>query len=990
MKNNKLVFILLIATKITLGQGITPYISVGHTTAVNQLKLVNKNKYLISVDNAGKCIIWDLFNKRELNYMTINNKASIEIIDDSTLNVSTEEFNRSLPNFQKKILKNFIKKNIEKQIQAEIVSGDKKIKVFKEGKLEIVIPKSLYDFKGVSINADDSYLAHVCEDNYVTIRSTKSLVLFERIDLKEPLTQIAFHPLIPELAIVGCKSGRIKLLNILTKKELFTLRSNFIRPNRIYEEEKSKNIIINTDNYSYTFNLEKLEEHQFNAPIANNTVINNYLHIYNDSTKKSEFYYWYNYKLFHSHEDLSGSDKIDIQESSFLKNKIIDKFLTPLGFIMSKLLLFSNFLDSLSDINTWKLTAGQNVNFKNDNDGTVYYNVNKHIYSTDSIVNSFNIKGTGDIKYAFNSDNILSFRSPFYLTLFNIKSKNSSLYFMSGINDLFTINNNLFVLQIKEKCILIISTNDSLHRSLEINGQYINSNSSHSEFYIENNQYIIAYNSNTLDEIYRISKEKEDKPIFVKPFFTRNGTKKYIIFYTLGFASIVDLKNETSATFFFYDNGEFLISQPDSKFYVSTKSLLEEVIVKDIFGRVFQLDQFETIYNRPDIVMQRLNILDSTTVKRYTIAYNASLNKIDHKVLPRYQSNLSAPKAEIADWYNNLITSDSIAKIKIKYSGFPDTLININLYINNIPIFGEKGYSLIGRNRKCFDTTLCVKLCKGDNYIKPTCISKTGFKNYVSAYYINADYYSPGRVYFLGIGIDSYYVKGHDLPYCKRDIKMLDSCFCRIYKKKLRSHTLLDSEVSRKNILEKINSFSNIRENDMLIVAFSGHGWIYDNKYYLSIYTSNMASPSTDGFLFSEVEHLVDLIPARKKIILIDACHSGPTDSDNYANFQKYNSAFYALQDSFSYYSQGTGTVIISATKADQKATGRQLWRGGSGALTSSILDGFANKAADLNKDGVLTVSELKIYASRRVIEKTKGKQSPTARHDLLDFDWFF
>jgi hypothetical protein len=50
--------------------------------------------------------------------------------------------------------------------------------------------------------------------------------------------------------------------------------------------------------------------------------------------------------------------------------------------------------------------------------------------------------------------------------------------------------------------------------------------------------------------------------------------------------------------------------------------------------------------------------------------------------------------------------------------------------------------------------------------------------------------------------------------------------------------------------------------------------------------------------------------------------------------------------------------------------------------FTYSILKGIKTNAADMNKDKVINISELKFYVIDMVSELTAGKQTPTARKE--------
>ena len=68
-----------------------------------------------------------------------------------------------------------------------------------------------------------------------------------------------------------------------------------------------------------------------------------------------------------------------------------------------------------------------------------------------------------------------------------------------------------------------------------------------------------------------------------------------------------------------------------------------------------------------------------------------------------------------------------------------------------------------------------------------------------------------------------------------------------------------------------------------MIISYSGHGLLSkDYDYFLSTYSINFKNPAENGLPYDELENLLDSIPARKKLMLIDACHSGEVDKEEF------------------------------------------------------------------------------------------------------------
>ncbi|MBN2683400.1 MAG: hypothetical protein JXR58_12895 [Bacteroidales bacterium] len=55
------------------------------------------------------------------------------------------------------------------------------------------------------------------------------------------------------------------------------------------------------------------------------------------------------------------------------------------------------------------------------------------------------------------------------------------------------------------------------------------------------------------------------------------------------------------------------------------------------------------------------------------------------------------------------------------------------------------------------------------------------------------------------------------------------------------------------------------------------------------------------------------------------------------------------------------------------------------GLFTYCLINGLQSKAADLNKDGKIMLSELQKYVQDEVVKLSGGKQQPTSRIENLE-----
>jgi hypothetical protein len=221
---------------------------------------------------------------------------------------------------------------------------------------------------------------------------------------------------------------------------------------------------------------------------------------------------------------------------------------------------------------------------------------------------------------------------------------------------------------------------------------------------------------------------------------------------------------------------------------------------------------------------------------------------------------------------------------------------------------------------------------------------------------------------------------------------------------------LTNKEVTKENVLKLKAFLEKTSVQDKVIISCSSHGLLDSmNRFYLATYDTDFDYPELRGISFESLEGLLDGIPARKKLLLLDACNSGENDtlqgqivkssqvkkcentgakSKERSNIKKNNQDFIKMNELFVNVRNNTGSVIISAAGGQQSALeGEAVKVDGkaiqNGAFTFSILE-----CLEQNKGKELKVNTLKQYAEKRVEEITNGKQKPTSRQETMEIDW--
>ena len=505
--------------------------------------------------------------------------------------------------------------------------------------------------------------------------------------------------------------------------------------------------------------------------------------------------------------------------------------------------------------------------------------------------------------------------------------------------------------------------------------------------------------------------------IGVNSFYTANDQE--INFWDENFKNVFKL--------FLHKNGGIYIHDT-SEYYYALKGVVKDLHFIDKKLNIVDFNQIDPFCNRPDIILSGLTNFFHTEKSELIDIMASACKKRLHKLgLENIISKnlvFSFPEVNINN-KNQIKYENSENNLKLEISA-KDTLYKLksfNVIINEVPIYGSNGISLFRFNKHNFDTTLYVPLSNGKNKIQVSVMNELGLENFKYSTYVN---YIPekndivAKTYYFGIGVDTFkqeiiynknpkFNKETKLNFCVKDVNDLGNVFSEDPNTIVKLYT--NKQVNKENILS-IKKFllENTTVNDRVIISCSSHG-LLDNKknFYLAMHDIDFDNPSVRGLAYEELENLLDGIPARKKLLLLDACNSGenelldnnnkPTinsDKNNVASsvtarggVKVEHNSFHKMNELFINTRNNTGSVIISAAGGQQNALEGNAVRINNkaienGAFTFSVLEYLNNH----NNKEELTVNKLKQYVEGRVEEITKGKQEPTSRQETMEVDW--
>ena len=446
------------------------------------------------------------------------------------------------------------------------------------------------------------------------------------------------------------------------------------------------------------------------------------------------------------------------------------------------------------------------------------------------------------------------------------------------------------------------------------------------------------------------------------------------------------------------------ISQIPSGYYLGSQgaSKLLHYVNKD--KKIITFEQLDVKYNRPDKVLEEIGNPDIELINSYRKAYEKRIKKLD--INPdSFRDGYSVPEADFTNRDQiKYEKTNEMLKLQIKGNDSIYKLDRYNVWVNEVPISGQRGISLKKSNSNVLDTSVSIKLSQGENRIETSITNVNGTESYRIPLYVKYIPVQPvkEKTYFIGIGIDKFADKNHNLKYSVKDIRDLAIKFKEKCRADIVIDTLFNENVTISNVKDLKKKLLETNVNDKVIISYSGHGLFSKNyDYFLSTYSIDFDDPNKKGLPYDELENLLDNIPARKKLMLIDACHSGEVDKEDlislnatsdtllkgnipvaYKTNEKHldlKNSFELMQSLFVNVGKSTGATIISAAAGTQFALENRDLK--NGVFTYSILE-----AMQQNK--TMKISELKRIVCNRVEELTKGLQKPTSRNETIAVDW--
>lgn len=453
-----------------------------------------------------------------------------------------------------------------------------------------------------------------------------------------------------------------------------------------------------------------------------------------------------------------------------------------------------------------------------------------------------------------------------------------------------------------------------------------------------------------------------------------------------------------------FGSDDFVYINEDN-YYFASKGALDNIgFVMD--GQVFSFDQFDLKYNRPDLVFKDLPYVDQETVKNYNRAYEKRLKKLNLTAEDLVVST-EIPVLDVENTTGSYTTYGN-AYLKIRAKDSIHNLSSIHALVNGVPIWSRKGKALEENDVELSEN---IRLNPGTNIIQLYVTNDQGASSFKTTMkVVSTKKEAKSDLYLITLGCSKYQQSDFNLNFAEKDANDITEFFTKgkLFRT-VHSKNMVNEQVTLEGVESLKKFIAPATENDVVLLFIAGHGVLDANlDYYIATHDMDFMHPEEKGIPFSFFDDLLDETASRKKLMFIDACHSGEIDKSeveldsNTVAIEEGDISFRAVGNSvknvnsvnsfelskivFADVRESNGSTVVSSAGGGEFSLEGADWN--NGVFTYALLNGIKSGEADLNRDKRIYLSEVQTYLIQTVNRLTGGQQTPTSRAENLINDF--
>lgn len=418
---------------------------------------------------------------------------------------------------------------------------------------------------------------------------------------------------------------------------------------------------------------------------------------------------------------------------------------------------------------------------------------------------------------------------------------------------------------------------------------------------------------------------------------------------------------------------------------------------------IIPLKQGDLLYNQPGKVLEYLDA-PKAEIDFYNQLHQIRLNKYK-------TSKSSASLSQSAIQLNvSTLLSQKNATLTVNANA-AEKITALQVMVNGCPV----DVPLQKTNSRQLQQTFSLALNAGQNIIYTWVEDENGNRSRFDEQKILGEFTDSGKWYFVGIGVSQYRDTLQNLKYADKDIRDISKFLSSQYPG-IIIDTLLNEQVTAANIKKIATKLNGTHADDKVMVSFSGHGLLdKENKFWYATHDVNFAEPEQVGFSMASISAMLQNIPARYRMITLDACHSGDVVQASMAAVSKTeilqepakaapgikgnillsvkradkssSQLLKSMQMVFTDQLSNTGINLIAASSGTEFALEGKEWN--NGVFTYALINGWSFGARENFSNHSMHYRSLKQYLQQRVSSITNGRQTPNTVMENGEINWW-
>jgi WD40 repeat protein len=432
--------------------------------------------------------------------------------------------------------------------------------------------------------------------------------------------------------------------------------------------------------------------------------------------------------------------------------------------------------------------------------------------------------------------------------------------------------------------------------------------------------------------------------------------------------------------------------------YVGSRELLDNVAWR-VGARAWPFATFDLQHARPARVMALLGEGDEARIRGLLEAERARLERMGLGAAPVVDP-AALPTVQLERRSVPLTTAAASVTLEVNAAdakGLSALLVSVN----GVPLDGAAGRPLGGKPVAAMKVV--VPLAPGANRIDVQARSTRGLASLAERVEVYGSTSPAPDLYLVTVGVSAYRDQRYTLSWPAKDARDVAALFRAQAGRYRAVHetVLTDGEVTLEALAAVRKALEASRPQDEVVLFFAGHGLLgADHRYWFATADLDFGKPELRGLGWDALTGLLDGVPARQRLVLLDTCHAGDRDEPGAvvaalpANVTR-KAAARGLEDDeqppanvsrlvedFFTDLRADGATVVAAAAGTEFAFESAEWR--NGVFTFALREGVERGRADLDHDGRVDVAELRRYVADRVAELTNGLQRPVARRENL------